>query len=97
MSRNLNLYSQSEQVERLNDVLCAVNTLNWDARTQMPAVDATTRGQQNATLMGLARNMIIYPTMQAAVDDAGDDPAASKIEWHKIVIHYLQARLWIIT
>ena len=63
------------RVGRLNDVLCTVNMLNWDARTQMAAGGAETRGQQIATLMGIARQMILDPAMQAAVDAAGDDPA----------------------
>ncbi|ASJ72747.1 carboxypeptidase M32 [Granulosicoccus antarcticus] len=87
MSRNLTTNKLTDQLARLNDVLCAVNTLNWDARTQMPAGGATTRGQQIATLMGLARSMIIDPAMQAAVDEAGDDPSASvaqeAIDYHR--------------
>ncbi|WP_182911565.1 carboxypeptidase M32 [Paracoccus sp. JM45] len=63
------------RVGRLNDVLCTVNILNWDARTQMAAGGAETRGQQIATLMGIARQMILDPAMQAAVDAAGGDPA----------------------
>jgi carboxypeptidase Taq len=69
----------SERVSRLNDVLCAVNTLNWDARTQMPTGGAETRGQQIATLMGIAREMILDPGMAEAVDAAGDDPAAQVV------------------
>jgi carboxypeptidase Taq len=34
------------RIGRLNDVLCTVNMLNWDARKQMPAGGAETRGQQ---------------------------------------------------
>ncbi|MCX7561603.1 carboxypeptidase M32 [Sulfitobacter sp. F26204] len=71
MSTDLNT-----RIGRLNDVLCAVNTLNWDARTQMPAMGAETRGQQVATLMGIAREMLLEPAMQEAVD-ATDDPAAA--------------------
>lgn len=58
------------RIGRLNDVLCAVNTLNWDARTQMPEGGAQTRGQQIATLMGIAREMILDPAMQDAVNTA---------------------------
>ena len=68
------------RVGRLNDVLCAVNTLNWDARTQMPDGGAETRGHQVATLMGIAREMILDPAMQGAVDAAGDDPAAAAVQ-----------------
>ncbi len=68
------------RVGRLNDVLCAVNTLNWDARTQMPSGGAQTRGHQVATLMGIAREMILDRGMQDAVDAAGDDPAAVAVQ-----------------
>ena len=67
------------RIGRLNDVLCAVNMLNWDARTQMPAGGAQTRGHQVATLLGIARDMILDPAMEAAVDAAGDDPAAGAV------------------
>ncbi len=70
----------SERIARVNDLLCAVNTLNWDARTQMPAGGATTRGQQIATLMGMARDMLVDPAMQTAVEDAGEDPAAIAVQ-----------------
>jgi carboxypeptidase Taq len=73
------------RVGRLNDVLCAVNTLNWDARTQMPEGGAQTRGQQIATLMGIAREIILDPAMQRAVDDAGGAEAAAvqaAIDYH---------------
>ncbi|WP_226781237.1 carboxypeptidase M32 [Oceaniglobus trochenteri] len=69
----------NDRVARLNDVLCAVNTLNWDARTQMPAGGAETRGAQVATLMGVAREMILDPGMADAVEAAGDDPAAAHV------------------
>lgn len=79
--------SLSARVARLNDVLCAVNALNWDARTQMPAGGAETRGQQIATLMGMAREMILDPGMAEAVDAAGDTPEAravrAAIDHHK--------------
>lgn len=67
------------RVGRLNDVLCAVNTLNWDARTQMPVGGAETRGHQVATLMGIAREMLLDPGMQDAVDAASDRNAAAAV------------------
>ncbi|WP_265499682.1 carboxypeptidase M32 [Paracoccus beibuensis] len=67
------------RIGRLNDVLCTVNMLNWDARTQMPSGGAETRGQQVATLMGIARQMILDPAMRDAVDAAGDDPQAEAV------------------
>ncbi len=67
------------RVARLNDVLCAVNALNWDARTMMPRGGAETRGHQIATLKGIAREMILDPGMRDAAEAAlgaaagGDD------------------------
>lgn len=58
------------QVARLNDVLCAVNALTWDSRTMMPKGGAETRGHQIATLKGIAREMILAPSMRDAVDAA---------------------------
>ncbi|MBM9594302.1 carboxypeptidase M32 [Roseitranquillus sediminis] len=68
------------RVARLNDVLCAVNTLVWDSRTMMPPGGAATRGHQVATLKGLARDMILDDGMRRAVDATlaateGRDPA----------------------
>ncbi|WP_108482374.1 carboxypeptidase M32 [Oceaniglobus ichthyenteri] len=68
------------RIGRLNDILCTVNTLNWDARTQMPTGGAATRGHQIATLLGIARDMILDPGMQDAVQAAGDDPAAQAVQ-----------------
>ncbi|WP_102108062.1 carboxypeptidase M32 [Oceaniglobus roseus] len=55
---------------RVNDVLCAVNALQWDARVMMPPGGAETRGQQIATLKGIARRMILAPEMGAAAEAA---------------------------
>ena len=38
------------RIAEINDLLNTINILNWDARTQMPAGGAETRGQQLATL-----------------------------------------------
>lgn len=51
---------------RINDILCAVNTLVWDSRTMMPRGGAASRGQQIATLMGLAREAILDPALHEA-------------------------------
>ena len=58
--------SLNDRVARLNDVLVSVNLLNWDARVMMPAGGAETRGHQIATLMGIAREMILDPPMGEA-------------------------------
>ncbi|WP_411840427.1 carboxypeptidase M32 [Paracoccus sp. ME4] len=74
------------RIGQLNDVLCTVNMLNWDARTQMPPGGAETRGHQVATLMGIARAMILDPAMRDAVEAAGDDPQAQAVR-HAIAHH----------
>ncbi|SFP98620.1 carboxypeptidase M32 [Tranquillimonas alkanivorans] len=65
------------RVARLNDVLCTVNALQWDARVMMPPGGAETRGHQIATLKGLAREMILDPGMedaaQTVLHTAADD------------------------
>ncbi len=55
---------------RLNDVLCAINLLSWDARTQMPAGGNDARGHQVATLTSLARAMALGPAMRDAIASA---------------------------
>ena len=56
-----------QEIGRLNDVLCAINLLSWDARTQMPAGAAQMRGNQMATLTGLARGIATGEVMRVAI------------------------------
>ena len=56
----------------INDVLCAVNLLNWDARTVMPQAAAAARGRQAATLTGIARTLAIGDPMRRAIEEARD-------------------------
>ena len=67
---------QSE-IGRINDILCTVNLLSWDARTVMPPGGVDARGRQIATLTSLARDLAtgdaLRSTMEAARRDA--DPA----------------------
>ncbi|WP_174802599.1 carboxypeptidase M32 [Martelella limonii] len=60
----------SERIARLNDILCTVNVLRWDARVMMPAGGAVSRGHQIATLQGLARDMLVDPAMADAAEEA---------------------------
>lgn len=55
------------EIGRLNDVLCAINLLTWDARTQMPSGAAEMRGAQIATLTGLAREIANGPVLRDAI------------------------------
>lgn len=70
----------STRVGRINDVLCAVNALQWDARVMMPAGGAASRGQQIATLKGLARSMILDPGLARAAEvvAASADPVQAR-------------------
>jgi carboxypeptidase Taq len=67
------------RVARLNDLLCAVNALQWDARVMMPPGGAATRGHQIATLKGIARDMILDPGMADAAGAEGDTQAARAV------------------
>lgn len=64
----------ADRIGRLNDVLCAANTLQWDARVMMPPEGATTRGHQLATLKGIAREMILDPALAGSAEALLDDP-----------------------
>ncbi|KQR31806.1 carboxypeptidase M32 [Deinococcus sp. Leaf326] len=58
----------------LNDLLCVVNLLTWDARTQMPPGGGETRAQQLATVSALARERALDPAFEHAAQDARDRP-----------------------
>ncbi|WP_337268520.1 carboxypeptidase M32 [Oryzifoliimicrobium ureilyticus] len=55
---------------KVNDILCAVNLMTWDARTMMPPGGVEARGLQIATLVGLARDLATSDPMQKAIEDA---------------------------
>ena len=54
----------------LSDLLCVLNLLTWDARTQMPPGGEATRAQQQATVGALARERALDPAFEAAALDA---------------------------
>ncbi len=54
----------------VNDLLNAVNILNWDARTMMPAQGSATRAEQVGTLTELARDLIVSPQTRDLTDAA---------------------------
>jgi carboxypeptidase Taq len=71
-------------VGEINDLLCAINTLTWDARTQMPPEGATTRGCQLATLARLAQERFTGAAMERHLDRAeaaiqGEDPDSYRV------------------
>lgn len=58
------------EIAKINDILCAVNLLTWDARTMMPPGGVEARGQQIATLVGLARDLATGDELARTIDDA---------------------------
>jgi len=60
----------SERVGEINDILCAVNALQWDARVMMPSGGAETRGHQIATLRAMARRLLLSPETGKAAEEA---------------------------
>lgn len=58
------------QIARINDVLCTVNLLGWDARTMMPPGGIEARGQQVATLTTMAREMATSDDLRRAIEGA---------------------------
>jgi len=58
------------EIARINDILCAVNLLTWDSRTMMPAGGVEARGQQIATLVGIARDLATGDALQRAIEAA---------------------------
>lgn len=69
----------------INDLLCILNLLNWDARTQMPPGGVKSRGQQMATLTAVALERLTAPEYAASAHellqaDAGNTAAAQALE-----------------
>ena len=63
------------EVAKVNDILCAVNLLIWDARTMMPPAAAEARGKQLGTLVELARDIATGDAMLTAIDIARSELA----------------------
>lgn len=59
-----------ERMGAINDVLNAVSVLQWDQRTMMPPGGAATRGRQVATLVGVARDMLLADETRRLADAA---------------------------
>ena len=67
------------EIARINDVLCAVNLLTWDARTMMPPGGVDARGKQIATLVGLARDLATGDGLQRTIEDARAELAGAAL------------------
>jgi carboxypeptidase Taq len=55
------------RIAEINDLLNTINILNWDARTQMPAGGAHTRGQQLATLARIVQERFTSDGLAASL------------------------------
>jgi len=65
------------EIARINDILCAVNLMSWDARTMMPSGGVEARGHQVATLTALARDLATGDAMRRAMDGARTELASA--------------------
>jgi len=65
-------------VAEINDLLCAVNLLTWDARTQMPPQGAAARGKQLATLSKVARERLLSRELVGALQEARAESASAE-------------------
>jgi len=65
-----------ERIGTINDVLNAVSVLQWDQRTMMPAGGVATRGKQIATLVGVARDLLLADETRRALAAASREVAA---------------------
>jgi len=52
----------------LCDLLCALNALTWDARTQMPSGGSRARAHQLATLSAITREKLLEPDFACAAE-----------------------------
>ena len=70
MTQQAPLMALNERIAAVNDVLNAASVLIWDSRTMMPAGGAETRGCQIATLTRVARDLLLAPETETALDEA---------------------------
>ena len=86
MTQQASLAALQERIAAVNDVLNAASVLTWDSRTMMPAGGAETRGHQIATLTRLARDTLLAPETERALEvaeraitDLAEDAAERRI------------------
>ena len=70
MIQHASLVALQERIAAVNDVLNATSVLTWDSRTMMPAGGAETRGHQIATLTRIARDLLLAPETERALEGA---------------------------
>ena len=66
-----------DYVAEINDLLCTINILNWDANTNMPLDGATVRGKQVATLVKLTQEKLTAPALGELIARAEDELAGT--------------------
>ncbi|NIX75284.1 carboxypeptidase M32 [Microvirga terricola] len=76
MSQEASLAALKERIASVNDVLNATSLLTWDSRTMMPPQGAETRGHQIATLTRIARDLLLAPETEKALEAAEKAVAA---------------------
>lgn len=70
MTQPVFLSALNERIAAVNDVLNATSVLTWDSRTMMPVGGAETRGYQIATLTRIARDLLLAPETERALEQA---------------------------
>lgn len=65
-----------DYVGEINDLLCTINILNWDANSNMPPAGARTRGRQLGTLVKIAQERMTADKFGALIAKAEDAIAA---------------------
>ncbi len=63
----------SQYIAGLNDLNNAMNILNWNARTQMPAGGNAARGQVLATLSDLAQEKLVSDDLQRLIEQSASE------------------------
>jgi carboxypeptidase Taq len=66
----------NQYIGGLNDLLNAMNILNWDARTQMPKGGNAARGHVLATLSGLAQEKLVADQLKTLLEQAEHETAS---------------------
>ena len=64
-----------ERVGQVNDLIIAKQILAWDARTMMPPGGAETRAKQEATLIVMARDLLVSDDTRRLLDQAEAETA----------------------
>ncbi|MDZ4764228.1 MAG: carboxypeptidase M32 [Chloroflexota bacterium] len=81
----MSAYTDFEQhIAELNDILCAISLLKWDARTNMPPGGAETRGYQLASLSKLSQQHFISDQTARLIDAAEAEIAGDDADSYRV-------------